>query len=334
MKFFIGVYLTLYAVSFNNFLISEFSVVLVYLKYIGSIILAAVSVIRFRVRPGSSLNVLLFLFFGLFLMYVQLDLFWAFQFLLVLFVVNAFIQREYISVAIYIIPILIFSSIVLDVFFNGSAFIFNAYYGRPRMLLGFNHPKEIASLLFILAVSLHLVLTSRLVKGVWFVTFLIAFYLIGSRGMLVAYITFHIVYSLSSISIFVLFPLGVALTVLLVDNLNLISSGRLHIWAEAFEGKDIFKFKGSSNSLASVDNYFVNVIVDLGLGGFLFLVFFLCLYFILNSNSFVTKRSERLAAFFALLSIGSVDSVLINITVPVSLFLLVLMVSNRVDKTT
>lgn len=334
MKLFLGVYLCLYAASFNAFLISEFSNLLIYAKYIGSILLAMVSMFRFRVRGQASLNITLVAILGLCLLYVNLDFFWAMQFILVFLVVCAFFQKEYISTATYVIPVLVVLSIALDIFFNNSIFIFNDTNGRMRLLLGFSHPKEVAGLLFVFSISVHLILTHRWTKILLFIVSLAGLYFVGSRGTLVAYAVFHVVYGLSFISALSMIPLSIVLVGLFVDNLNLYSSGRLQIWSDAIEGKSFYKFKGATNSLASLDNYLVNVFVDLGLNGLLFLLLCLSFYLILNFNNFFRLKNERLAAFSALLSLSFFDSVMINITVPVSTFLLMLMVRNYVDQPT
>jgi len=185
-----------------------------------------------------------------------------------------------------LIPIFL-APTLLAFFSNNLDFVFNTFYGRPRLLLGFAHPKEAAgTLLFVYMVAIAWLRTEMQISrsvgasSNYFILILsapIIFTLIGSRTTMLISLGFCIA---SLIPILKPFRLRVSIMLALATCLlaafsilsasysdsmykfvNEISSNRLDVWTAYLDGSVELGKSGSGISSA-LDNSYLNIWYD------------------------------------------------------------------------
>jgi hypothetical protein len=215
----------------------------------------------------------------------------------------------YILIAIFFIPL------VLNLVFESGDFIYNTYYGRPRLLIGYFHPKEGAICLLTVIIFYHLLFIkyysfkSRFFHILFFFALL---YFMQSRNILIYYFNFLILQNtLKRVSInailFVYFVLPLIVISVLVylfyDQINLILSDRLDVWLENFSftvfgrGSSIADYS-KTNVLSKIhfDNYYLEYLVENGI--FFFSILVLLLYRICVGIAKFKIGSIYINAFF------------------------------------
>ncbi|QEP43572.1 hypothetical protein D5085_10840 [Ectothiorhodospiraceae bacterium BW-2] len=198
-----------------------------------------------------------------------------------------FRNAVYLALIFVIVP-------VVDYYFNNGWFLYNTYYLRERLLLGYFHPKE-AGYLFLI-ITLVFLLGSK-IKGISYFLFLgsvsFVFYLIQSRNailFLVNFLAFDFAIKKfgfkTTFLVFILFYLIFPFMFVFVffDEVDRLLSFRLSIWLSnldiSFFG-DIGALFFESSSLGieskrfNIDNFYLEFLLKSGLIYFLLLVFFI-----------------------------------------------------------
>jgi hypothetical protein len=194
----------------------------------------------------------------------------------------------------YFILFIFFIPLILNVAFESSDFIYNTYYGRPRLLLGYFHPKEGAICLLTVIIFYHLLFHKYFSSWINFfivVVFLLVLYFMQSRNILIFYLNFVFLQKLiKRVSInfilFVYFILPLILIGVLIylfySEINILMSNRLDWWSEnfsltAFGGGSSIANYSKSNVLSKLhfDNYYLEYLVENGFVFFMILLFFL-----------------------------------------------------------
>lgn len=186
------------------------------------------------------------------------------------------------------ILLLIFTApTLLAIYTNNFDFIYNSFYGRPRLLLGFAHPKEAAgTLLFIYMVAIawfrteiHKPRSSRAPSNYLLLisSAPIVFLLIGSRTTALISLGFWLAsllprlksYRLRVSCMFILIFCILAIFCMLIishpDSLynfvNEVASNRLDLWGEYLDGS-INLGKSGSGIASALDNSYLNIWFD------------------------------------------------------------------------
>lgn len=189
--------------------------------------------------------------------------------------------------------------VVIDVLFNQANFLYNTYYGRPRLLLGVHHPKEIGNIvssLFLLYIFFgkkrsymtYAVLGMVVIVMLYFIQsrnsllFLLLFFMLGAAikyfGVAVALVFYFIT----------LWFLPFFLGGFFYDQINTLSSFRLDNWNAALESYSGYLGalgRGSielNSDIVRVDNYFVSLFIESGVLGICWIVslFSICCYYL------------------------------------------------------
>ncbi len=194
----------------------------------------------------------------------------------------------YFLLGIFLIPLL------LNVIFEEGDFIYNTYYGRPRLLLGYFHPKEGAICLLTVIIFYHLIFSkyySTRASFFYILFFLLILYFMQSRNILIYYLNFLFLQKvLKKISIKVIlfgyFVLPFVVISLLIylfyEEINILMSNRLDWWFKnfsitAFGGGSSIADYSKSNVFSKLhfDNYYLEYLVENGVFFFLILLIFL-----------------------------------------------------------
>jgi hypothetical protein len=238
--------------------------------------LFALIIIPFAIRGNSD--------FAEIIIFIQLLLF-----LLSAYVFSKIFLKDNISFSKYEVLglfALLFIPGFLDIVFNGGDFIYNTYYGRHRLLLGFYHPKEagvsmLVALLFFRLYFRHRV--SRIQNVIFQFTFFILLYFMQSRNSLLLYLNFLVInYLLTRVNIttiiFIYFVIPVLtfayVAFIYFEELNKLTSNRLENWIKDLDfsllgkGSSIADFdKSNLLSKLHVDNFYLEYFIE---NGFLF----------------------------------------------------------------
>jgi hypothetical protein len=189
-------------------------------------------------------------------------------------------------------------------------FLYNSYYGRGRLLLGFVHPKETAGCLFfvyvVILTNLKTIASTKTLRltqvhGLIASAIPFVFLTIGSRTT--AVLAFGYAFALitpkikplylrtSLLTMFIVFAsIAVVIAVstpLLYSYLNELSSNRLDLWASYLEGSAILG-KSASGVASALDNSFLNIYYDSSFIGLaLYLLFMLFIFMLLSRKDYV-----------------------------------------------
>lgn len=204
---------------------------------------------------------------------------------------------------------------IIDFVFNEGNFIYNSFYGRERLLLGYFHPKEagIMFVIFFIMVALSNKFKNLFQKLFFYTLSLSVLYFIQSRNSLLFLINFIILNFLirkiglrmalfTYFLIYILIPL--MLLAVFFNELDLITSHRLSLWRDGLEfnlvGR-IFEFSNKPHyelfqSKFHIDNFYFEFLIEAGMIAFLFLM--LCLIYIGYKIRNTQLNGYRMISFY------------------------------------
>ncbi len=310
LKFILYFIITSYVLSVSRFSIVELDNKLYFLKHIAIFIPALMiwfdwSFIRsLKLHRVNVLNTVLvalilipFFIRGFFniselVIFLQISLFLFSCIFFARYFEN--ILNEFNKYDFYFILFIFLIPLILNVTFESSDFIYNTYYGRARLLLGYFHPKEGAICLLTVIIFYHILFHKYFSSSINFfivVVFLLVLYFMQSRNILIYYLNFVFLQKLiKRVSInfilFVYFILPLILIGILIylfyNEINILMSNRLDWWSENFSltafgvGSSIANYS-KSNVLSKLhfDNYYLEYLVENGFVFFMILLFFL-----------------------------------------------------------
>lgn len=276
---------------------------LYFLKLGSSISFAFLGLFLFAFYMKRSYLGFFTLFFFVFLPYVLHGnsgmMLFAFYlvFLLAAIVLSKMWDREPSLVVITVLGLISLLPIALDLLLNGAGFIYNNYYGRGRLLLGFFHPKEAGITLLIPIILLYAWFTKVKTNKYFVIFYHLAviglLVLVSSRNALFFYLNMLFLSVLfrrggfrrSLLVFFSVYVLLISLIVIMyLPQINQLMSNRLDIWSRVqlnLFGSDI-QIGGydTAKSLGKVhfDNFYIEYASELGLIAFSFM--FLALTFV------------------------------------------------------
>ncbi|MCX5749213.1 MAG: hypothetical protein NTZ10_03090 [Candidatus Saganbacteria bacterium] len=181
--------------------------------------------------------------------------------------------------------------VFIDLLFNAAGFIYNTWYGRPRLLLGYFHPKEASIALLIPILLARFFITDKKIKYQFVIFFdlpvLVLLYFVSSRNTLFFYANFLLLSFLlkrikfvPTIILYGLTYIGIPLLFLAqyYEEINLWLSKRLSIWMTGN-----ISFFGSGMAMASIaeygvfskfriDNFYLDYLIENGVIPFVFLI--------------------------------------------------------------
>jgi len=269
---------------------------LYYFKHTSLTFLALLGILFFIIRGKYKLNIIFILIIPwmFYLSYNYGIIFIQFITFLIATTLISYIYntKSFLDSKIIWIFFLVICSIpLIDYLLNDGGFIFNSYYGRERLLLGYFHPKEagIMFVVFFMMIILSGKLKTFFNSLFFYFTSFLFLYLVQSRNALLFLLNFIffnflikklglkialIVY----LALYVVLPLTI-LTIFFED-LDLLMSNRLSLWLGGFEfnlfgkflefsagsNKDLFKYK------FHIDNFYLEFFIEAGLIAFLFLM--------------------------------------------------------------
>lgn len=215
----------------------------------------------------------------------------------------------------YILITIFLTPLALNLVFESGDFIYNTYYGRPRLLIGYFHPKEGAICLLTVIVFYHLIFSKFYSAKVSFshiLFFLLVMYFMQSRNILIYYLNFLFLQKIIKrlpikVILFGYFILPLVLISVLVylfyEEINILMSNRLDWWFKnfsitAFGGGSSIADYSKSNVFSKLhfDNYYLEYLVENGI--FYFLILIALLYKICLVIAKFKIRSLYVNAFF------------------------------------
>lgn len=226
-------------------------------------------------------------------------------------------------VFVVLVAILIILGISFDVTFNQGQFIYNSFYGRPRLLLGYHHPKELGNLLVAVYVfyrvqnNVDLKLENKTLLIFGLLATLLFF--VSSRNSLlfIFLIEIHILFlrrGWSSASNFILISSIITLPIVSIffwDFANDISSLRLIIWWTEFRfswfGIPEVHLEEFTRGKFHIDNFYLGTLLETGFWGLFFCLLAITLVFVYKSKSVILKvRTE--AVLKSLITVSFFDA--------------------------
>lgn len=255
--------------------------------------LFALIIIPFAIRGNSD--------FAEIIIFIQLLLF-----LLSAYVFSKILLKDNISFSKYevlgLFAILLIPGF-LDIVFNAGDFIYNTYYGRHRLLLGFYHPKEagVSMLVALLFFKLYFPHRFSPIQNVIFqISFFTLLFFMQSRNSLLLYLNFLVInFLLTRVNIatiiFIYFVLPVLIfayvAFIYFEELNRLTSNRLENWIKDLDfsllgkGSSIADFdKSNLLSKLHVDNFYLEYFIENGL------IFFFVLCVMLASIIYLINK--------------------------------------------
>jgi hypothetical protein len=171
-----------------------------------------------------------------------------------------------------------------------GSFIYNTYYGRPRLLLGYHHPKEAGNAVVICSLLAIGVIRQALLRTLLITAMMVLLYFIQSRNAIVFAAFFLIVNAIyayggrTSLPFFGFAAMALLMVVYATFDFDVydeLMSGRLRTWSYALEAPDGYRLTERTDliflsSPTGLDNFFVESYVHSGaLGLFAVLVLLL-----------------------------------------------------------
>jgi hypothetical protein len=224
-------------------------------------------------------------------------------------------------------------------------FLYNSYYGRGRLLLGFVHPKEAAGCLFFVYVLILINLetiasltsvTMRRTHGLLSLFFPFIFLVIGSRTTALLAFGYSSALFIPKIKplifrnlfLILLLPI-ISIAFIIVSSIpgfyiyfNDLSSNRFELWGSYLDGS-IALGKSGSGFASALDNSYLNLLFDSSSMGLCFYLFFmLCTFIFLSRKDYVSTilpfnpRVSPSALLLFILLAGLTDS---GLTSPTSI---------------
>lgn len=194
--------------------------------------------------------------------------------------------------------------------------LFDTTYGRPRMLLGYAHPKE-ASISFFLPLFLGMI-AFEVSSGFLWISFFIFIWMVGSRNIALIFL-FAWIFRWHSYSLkFFAFPILLTLCGILLfeylpfEYLDQLSSLRLSHWINVLNNPILLNDPNFlSGDRFGSDNFFIEVISLTGFFGILLMVLWIIffMYFLYNKSK---TENWPLICFILLLFTASFDTGIVS----------------------
>jgi len=178
----------------------------------------------------------------------------------------------------------------IDLFFNDAGFVYNDYYGRPRLLLGFFHPKEVGAMV-LTSYVFYLLKTPKYELNKFIIAFIILMlFLIQSRNALLVALVISLGFFINKKSIYLIFAfiflLPITFLPLGIDYANSITSNRLYYWYDSLHYLNMFgpseiatKTNIAQSGKFHIDNFYLEYIHTVGyIPAVFFMAFILYVY--------------------------------------------------------
>jgi hypothetical protein len=194
----------------------------------------------------------------------------------------------------YILIIIFFIPLILNIILENGDFIYNTYYGRPRLLLGYFHPKEGAICLVTILIFYQLYykfLFNKKFNLIFNIISILLMYFMQSRNIFLFYINFlllNILISKFNIKIILLFYFVIPFIIISIiiffyfKEINILFSNRLDWWFQNIKispfGNGSYIANYSKTNVLSklhVDNFYLEYLIENGYILFSILFYFL-----------------------------------------------------------
>jgi hypothetical protein len=291
---------------------------LYYYKHISLILLALFGILIFVIAGRFKMNKI-FIFIIPYIFYLFVNYIIFFQLILFLiattlfsymFNVKTFLDRR----IIYVYFIIILTVPLIDILLNNSNFIFNSFYGRERLLLGYFHPKE-AGIMFVilfLMIMLSSILKNKFSKLLFYISSFTCLYFIQSRNtflLLLNFVAFNFLTKKLGLKVALLIYFFIYIFIpslilyIYFDELDLLMSYRLSVWIKGFEFNLFGKFLDFSNysqqdlfNKFHIDNFYLEFLIEAGVIAFLFLI--VCFFYIGYKIRNTVINGYRMISFY------------------------------------
>jgi len=264
-------------------------------KYISIIVLLLIIILPFFIRGFFDLNEII--------IFVQILLFFLACYYYSYY--YKYITSNFSKFDFWLLVFIFFIPLLLNIFFEKGNFIYNTYYGRPRLLLGYFHPKEGA--ICLVTILLFYQIYFKKFFEIYFkiilnIIALILLYFMQSRNILIFYINFlllnflisrfNIKFILFTYFILPLFLLSISLFIYYKE-INILLSNRLDWWLKNLNitafgiGSNISDYsKTNVLSKLHVDNFYLEYLIENGY------VFFLILLYLLYKITILIDKNK------------------------------------------
>lgn len=211
-------------------------------------------------------------------------------FLLVVIVLSKMWDGEPNLFVIAVLGVIALLPIALDYMLNGAGFIYNNYYGRGRLLLGFFHPKDAGISLLIPIILLYAWFTNckynKYLVILYHFAVIALLIQVSSRTALFFYLNMIFLsvlfrkgsFGRSLLIFFLVYALAISVVIIMfLPQINLLMSGRLANWSQVqfnLFGTDVLVSGFNASELfgkVHQDNFYIEYALELGLVAFSFL---------------------------------------------------------------
>ena len=191
------------------------------------------------------------------------------------------------------------------------------YYGRPRLLLGYWHPKEAAASLAV-PFLLYLIMQRRKLPGIALALLPAFLMLVGSRNVALAlYLAIGVCFypRLTRYAIVILLLGAVAFVLTASDSYDVFDellSLRFSVWSEALG--DLMQLNSTDligGDRLSIDSYYVEILLSAGITGLLLFAGWAIFFYVRCVRPFTDSR-WRVAMFAAILFFAAFDSGIVS----------------------
>lgn len=310
-KYFFFFSFFLYILSVSRFMVTQETNIFYFIKHIVILLPSSIAFFIFLIRGDIVIKrdlVAVPLFLSLVIIIYLLrgagrslsDVLVFFQFSLFLcscyFYADQLFSREdaFSKKDFFIFGIILSIPSAMDILLQGGTFIFNSYYGRDRLLLGFFHPKEAAISILTVILLFRCYISHTLkpkINQFFILTGLILLYFVQSRNSFLFFLNFTLINILlirvrvsAIIGIYFVFPfllIGMSL-IMFYEQINQLSSSRLEFWIKQFNfslfggGTRIGDYGVVKNfSTSQSDNFYLQYLLENGIVFFVILIIFL-----------------------------------------------------------
>jgi hypothetical protein len=272
---------------------------LYYLKHASISFLGVVGFLSFFVRQKKTVSILFaliipyFAYLGIMygIVFLQLSIF-----LVSVTVLSRIYSKNFLSKKILFLYLLVIMSVpAFDVILNSGNFLFNTYYGRERLLLGYFHPKEagMMMLVFFISVLLSGRIHNRLLRTAFSLIAIIILYLIQSRNALLFYVNFIVINLLIKkfgikqvllIIVVVYLIVPIYTLVYYFEEVNLLTSYRISNWVAGLKFNIFGQLRVNSIAILGelfkykfhIDNFYLEFLIEAGVLAFVIMLLLLC----------------------------------------------------------
>lgn len=316
----IFLFVTGYAVSYSYGLGHSLGFYNLYVvKIITTVFLVLVAIIS----NNHKITKPIFLFLLFVLSYTIIspisNILYALQLWCFLVIINSELFKDYyLTIWVKCIFLSILLILLCDILLVNGNTIYTSINGRPKLQLGWSHPKPLAHLILAIIVIYISKFKNRSDRKIIiiFSLFLLLYY-IDSRTTLLSAVLYMVSIYSKRLSIGVMLILVTVFIFLVAEfwtELDYLMSGRLSIWKMAVTGESVYMANTYlSSNRSMVDNFWIGQFIDVGLLFTLPCIIFILMF--LNS----TNNKYQYSGILALAILSFFDSGLFSITSVVGL---------------